>query len=83
MHNFRLETRCRGNFPDIPYPNSNSLPKFPGYTPGDVVDVLSLLKLIDIYIVAAISWLPTLISQLHHPGIFGAPPYFHSLAVMV
>ena len=36
-----------------------------------------------IYIIAAISWPPPLISQLFSPRLFKATPFFHSLAVFV
>ena len=37
----------------------------------------------SINIIAAISWLPPLISQLFSPRLFKAAPFFHSLAVFV
>ena len=43
--------------------------------------VSTLLKFSSIIIIAAISWLPPLISQLFSPWIFRATPFFHSLAV--
>ena len=36
-----------------------------------------------IYIIAAISWPPPLISQLFSPRCFKAVPFFHSFAVFV
>ena len=35
-----------------------------------------LMKMIGIRIIAAISWLPPLISQLFHPGLFAVTPFF-------
>ena len=39
--------------------------------------------IVKIYIIAAISWLPPLISQLFSPRLFKAAPFFHSLTVFV
>ena len=44
---------------------------------------VALLKFIGINIIAAISWLPPLTSQLFSPRILKATPSFHSLAVFV
>ena len=44
-----------------------------------IISVSALLKFISINIIAAISWLPVLISQLFPPRLFKAAPFFHSL----
>ena len=41
-----------------------------------------LLKFITVNIIAAILWLPPLISQLFSPRLFKATPFFHNLAVL-
>ena len=41
------------------------------------------LNFFSINIIAAISWLPPLISQLFSPRLYKAAPFFHSLAVFV